>query len=64
VTAMVVARVLSEREYQEHLDRLGRACACDGPQRPCLAHYGCMDNQSRAWVRRQVGIFNFEGRRY
>jgi hypothetical protein len=63
VTVTLVARVLSEREYQERLDRLGRACACAG-DRMCLAHYGQLDPPSRARVRRQVGIRDFEGRRY
>ena len=54
---------MSERDYQQLLDQQGRPCACaDG--RPCLAHYGTMDNGSRARVRRALGIADFEGRRY
>jgi hypothetical protein len=60
----LVARVLSERDWQQLADQRGRPCACDGHQRPCLAHYGLLDNPSRARVRRAVGIADFEGRRY
>jgi hypothetical protein len=64
VTGTLIARVLSERDWQVLLDERGRPCACDGDRRPCLAHYGLMDNASRARVRRTVGIAEFEGRRY
>jgi hypothetical protein len=63
MTAVVVARVMSERGWQESADQRGRPCACRG-DRLCLAHYGMLDNPSRARVRRAVGIREFEGRRY
>jgi hypothetical protein len=63
VTATLIARVLSERDWQELLDQRGRPCAC-ADRRPCLAHYGLMDNAARARVRRTVGIAEFEGRRF
>lgn len=63
MAATVIARVLSERGWQELLDQRGRPCACDGYGRRCLAHYGLIDNAARARVRRTVGIAEFEGRR-
>jgi len=57
---------LSERAWQQLRDQRGAPCACsrNGDQRYCLAHYGMLDNNTRARVRRQVGITDFEGRRY
>jgi len=63
MTAVVVARAMSERGWQELADERGRPCVCSG-DRLCLAHYGMLDNPSRARVRRTVGIREFEGRRY
>jgi hypothetical protein len=62
-TSALVSKVLSEREHQERLDRLGYPCACAGAQRPCLGHYGLMDVSSRAQARRVAGIRDFEDRR-
>jgi hypothetical protein len=61
--AALVGQVLSERGHQERLDRQGHPCACDGPQRPCLAHFGMLDPPSRARARRTAGIRDFEDRR-
>jgi hypothetical protein len=63
-TSTLETRVLSERDHQVRLDQQGHPCACGGPQRPCLAHYGLMDDPSRARVRRTLGINDFLGRRY
>jgi hypothetical protein len=63
VTGVLVARSLSESDWQRLFDQRGRPCACDGDRRPCLAHYGLMDNAARARVRRTIGIRDFEGRR-
>lgn len=54
---------LSERDWQQLADQQGRPCACNG-DRLCLGHYGVMDNDARAQVRRKVGIAPFDGRRY
>ena len=62
MTGTLVARVLTERDWQELLDQRGHPCACT--DRPCLAHYGLMNNTARAQARRMVGIADFEGRRY
>jgi hypothetical protein len=58
-----ITRTLSERAAQELADQQGRPCACAGA-RLCLAHYGLLDNASRARVRRNLEIRDFEGRRY
>lgn len=63
MTSTLIARALSERDWQELLDQRGHLCAC-ADNRPCLAHYGLMDNAARARVRCTVGIADFEGRRY
>jgi len=57
------AKMLTERDWQQLADQQGRPCACDGAA-PCLGHYGVIGNDERARVRRQVGIADFEGRRY
>jgi hypothetical protein len=63
VTATLIARILSERDWQELADQRGRPCSCSDAV-PCLAHYGLMGAPSRARSRRAVGILDFEGRRY
>jgi hypothetical protein len=62
-TSTLVSRALSERGWQELADQRGRPCVCNG-DRLCLAHYGLLDNPSRARVRRTIGISDFLGRRY
>jgi len=63
VTGVVIARSLSESGWQRVFDDRGYPCACANG-RPCLSHYGRMDNAARARARRTVGIREFEGRRY
>jgi hypothetical protein len=56
---------MSEQDWQQRADQQGRPCACDDRGGVCLAHYGTMDNRSRAQARRATGIADFlEGRRY
>jgi hypothetical protein len=60
----MATKMLTERDWQQLADQQGRPCACDGNRRPCLGHYGSLDNAARAQVRRRLGILDFQGRRY
>jgi hypothetical protein len=62
VTGVLIARSMSEQQWQELLDQQGRPSACNG-DRLCPGHYGILDPGRRARVRRTVGIREFEGRR-
>jgi hypothetical protein len=62
VTGILVARAMSESDWQRLFDQRGKPCACAGKQL-CLAHFGMLDNVSRARARRAAGITGHEDRR-